>query len=226
MTTEDKTPSDKPWPKHLTRAVGHLESNLGHAIMGGALVHSTHNLKKILYRMPNPPTTKNSVMTLLASSAGAGLAIDGNQRFNNANESKQYMNKQAAFNELINAGYNYTEAVEAIQKEAGIASSAKAAFGKLKHKLKPGYPKSTKTDPNYTSKSTSMAETPKPRFSTKQKIGAGLSAAAAAGAAGYAMSGDKEQEKKACVDQLMAEGIDFDSAVEMTKQASLEIYGE
>lgn len=53
------------------------------------------------------------------------------------------------------------------------------------------------------------------------RYGAGATALAA-GAAALARS----HEKKACIDALVAEGIDFDTAVELTKQASVEIYGE
>lgn len=51
----------------------------------------------------------------------------------------------------------------------------------------------------------------------------------AGGAVGLAAAGGAAlmgREKKACVEALMNEGIDFDTAVELTKQASIEVYGE
>lgn len=55
------------------------------------------------------------------------------------------------------------------------------------------------------------------------RIAAGTTAAAGAAGAGYAAY---QHQKKAAVESLIEEGFDFDSAVELVKQASEELYGE
>lgn len=58
------------------------------------------------------------------------------------------------------------------------------------------------------------------------QAGAGGVAGAAAIGAGVGAAMNRPREKKACVEALMAQGIDFYTAVELTKQAEKEVYGE
>lgn len=50
----------------------------------------------------------------------------------------------------------------------------------------------------------------------------GVMAAGAAG--GYALG--RQQEKQACMDKLLEQGFDFDTAVALIKQAEQELYGD
>ena len=63
------------------------------------------------------------------------------------------------------------------------------------------------------------------RLASNNLVRAGVGAGAV-GAAGVGYAAYRHNEKQACLNDLMAEGIDFDTAVALTKQAELEVYGE
>lgn len=145
--------------------------------------------------------------------------------------------KQAAFNSLVEAGVDFDDAValvkqaeeELFEKEAGVADLAAKAVGKLK-----GAGAALKNDAIKASVGASTlglaAKSMDKKLAKKglEQIGRSKLAVGATGgvAAGAGVAALRGREKKACVDQLMAEGLDFDTAVELTKQAELEVYGE
>lgn len=156
-----------------------------------------------------------------------------------AGEATQYsdIEKKAAYDQLIEAGVDFDKAIELIQKEAGILGSAKAigagamakirsAGGAIKadagkvggqiHNVR----QSAKNNGGVFNKGT--GSTLKALGKNKAVL-AGGAALATAGAAGAAASG---REKQACVQLLMDQGIDFETAVELTKQAEVELYGK
>lgn len=112
--------------------------------------------------------------------------------------------KKAALASLIEHGMDYDSAIAAIEKEAGMMSMAASAARKVM--AAPVVGKAV----NMTIKNP-----------MRTAVGAG---ALASGAGALMVRGGKE--KQACVKMLMDQGVNFEQAVEMTKQASQELYGE
>ena len=112
--------------------------------------------------------------------------------------------KKAAFDALVEHGMNYDEAVAAIEKEAGIASVVGSMARKVMASPTVG-------------KAVNMA--------VKNPMRTAMGAGALATGAGALMARGS-REKQACVQMLMEQGVNFEEAVEMTKQASQELYGE
>lgn len=142
--------------------------------------------------------------------------------------------KQAAFGSLLEAGVDFDDAValvkqaeeELMGKEAGLASKAVDALKNAGNAVRNDAVKASVGASTLGLAAKSMDK----KLAKKgleqlgrSKLAIGGAGAAAAGAGALALRG---REKRACVEQLMAEGIDFDSAVELTKQAELEVYGE
>lgn len=112
--------------------------------------------------------------------------------------------KKAALDSLIQHGMDYDSAIVAIEKQAGLMSMAASAARKVMAAPVVG-------------KAVNMGI----KNPMRTAIGAG---AVASGAGALLMRGGKE--KQACVKMLMDQGVNFEEAVEMTKQASQELYGE
>lgn len=149
--------------------------------------------------------------------------------------------KQAAFNSLVEAGIDFDDAValvkqaeeELFEKEAGAADLAAKAVSKLK-----GAGKAIAADAAKAGSRVSNLAGGLRRINTKPGQARALNAAkglvnnrtaqvaGGALAAGGTAAALRGREKQACVEQLMAEGVDFDTAVELTKQAELEVYGK
>lgn len=157
-----------------------------------------------------------------------------------AGEATQYsdIEKKAAYDQLIEAGVDFDKAIELIQKEAGILGSAKAigagamakirsAGGAIKadagkvgdqiHNVR----QSVKNNGGVFNKGTGSTFK---ALGKNRAVLAGGAALASAGAAGAAAASGRE--KQACVQMLMDQGIDFETAVELTKQAEVELYGK
>lgn len=125
--------------------------------------------------------------------------------------------KQAAFEALVNEGMDFDDAVELVKaaeyelyKEAGIKEmfeSAKKGTRKAYDYAKDKGKKAVDHVKNH-----------------KAAYGAGAAGLAAAGGGAYAYK--RHQEKKAAMEALMQEGVDFDTAVGLVKQAEYEVYGE
>lgn len=106
--------------------------------------------------------------------------------------------KVAAVNELMSQGYGIEDAVALVKQAETYDGVAERVFEVGKAKGKVG------------------------QFLSKNKkalaIGAGVAGAAGLGAM-------IAREKKAALDQLMAEGVDFDNAVALVQETSQELYG-
>jgi hypothetical protein len=154
-----------------------------------------------------------------------------------AGDQPQYsdLEKKAAYDLLLAEGVDFNTATDLIQKEAGafgsvkrvgelVAGKAKAfgnavkADGKLVKDQLSNVRTAAKQNKGVFNKGT--GSTIKALAKNKAvQVGAGVGAAAVAGGAA-ALSGGRE--KQACVKLLMEQGIDFDTAVELTKQAAEE----
>lgn len=116
--------------------------------------------------------------------------------------------KQAALEELMDQGIDFDSAVEMV-KEAGVTGSVVRGFNSAK-KAVPGAAANAKRGAGR-----HFAE-------HKGRYAAGAGGAAAGAAAGYAVG----REKKAALDMLVDNGVDFDTAVNLVEAKSYELYGE
>lgn len=147
--------------------------------------------------------------------------------------------KQAAFNELIDQGVDFSTAVEMI-KEAGAASSLGKAYGTAHAYGKAGLEAAKATGSNIARKGRifgrEVGEDVKtlrnPGSNTggqvtdaAKRMGKRVGIGAAAGAAGAAGVYAVNREKKAALDELVDQGVDFDTAVDLVDSASVQIYG-
>lgn len=167
---------------------------------------------------------------------------------NQANEAHQKYSgteKKAAFDALIANGMDFDSALAAIEKEAGLAGVAGRTAASVAGKAK-DFASAVKSDAMKApglAKTMATGKMTGTRFTTPMsngrmgaakalagnkavQTGAGVIAGAAAtgGAMGAAMN--RQKEKQACMSKLLADGVDFDQAVELVKQAEKEIYGE
>ena len=133
--------------------------------------------------------------------------------------------KQAAFNELMAQGYGFEDAVHLV-KSAGAFQAAAKAVGGSNRVIRKGAvmaEKATRAVGAGAARATDAAKSAAGYAKANPgRVAAGAAGAAVgAGAAAAAMG----REKKAAVDQLMAYGVDFDSAVEAVNAKAAEIYG-
>lgn len=153
-------------------------------------------------------------------------------------EEEQHI-KQAAFNELIDSGVDFDTAVEMI-KEAGVASSLGGAMGTAHAYGKAGLEAAKATGANIARKGRIFGREVKDDVKTLRNPGSNTSGqvsdaakrmgkrvgiGAAAGAAGAAGVYAVNREKKAALDELIDQGVDFDTAVNLVDTASVQIYG-
>ena len=154
--------------------------------------------------------------------------------------------KQAAFEAFLEQGFDFDQAVELtkvasmagaatrVARKAGVAATkatraakgAASAVGDAARTLKedakmvPGVARQMAT--SGTAAKTRMQQAKFAlRTNSALQAGVGAAGAGAVGAAGYAVG----REKKAALDLLISNGVDFDSAIELVNQKSQEIYG-
>jgi hypothetical protein len=147
--------------------------------------------------------------------------------------------KQAAFNELIDQGVDFSTAVEMI-KEAGVASSLGKAYGTAHAYGKAGLETVKATGSNIARSGRALKREVGEDFKTlrnpghntggqvsdaAKRMGKRVGIGAAAGAAGAAGVYAVNREKKAALDELVDQGVDFDTAVDLVDSASVQIYG-
>lgn len=148
------------------------------------------------------------------------------------------MEKKAAYDSLLEQGVSFDAAVDAVEKQAGFAGQAMAMGkrvgsqigGKAKTfatamkndaKALPGQVSNVRTA--YKANGGFGGGT----MSTIKAIGKNKAVQAGAGVTALgAAAMSRGQEKQACMQKLLAEGIDFDTAVSLVKQAEEEIYGK
>lgn len=112
--------------------------------------------------------------------------------------------KQAAFSELLSSGISFDKAIELVKQAEEDLSKEAGALALAKNAL-----------PAVTAGAKGL--------SNKAKLGI---AAGGAAAVGGAVAASRSQEKRAAFEALSEAGIDFDTAVELIKQAEQELYGE
>jgi outer membrane lipoprotein SlyB len=154
--------------------------------------------------------------------------------------------KKAALEALLNDGYSFDTAVQAIEKEAGIfgaaAKTARMMGGKARTFGTAMKGDAGKVGAQFTALRTGKTQLQGGRFTTPVSISRGAAAkelvqnkaiqgaagaAAIGGGIGAAMAGStRQQEKRACLDKLLADGVNFDQAIELVKQAEKQVYGE
>jgi len=131
------------------------------------------------------------------------------------------MEKIAAVDELCAQGFDFDTAVELVKEaadEEGFANWASKHYNTAKETVK-GWGGATKAKAQaaYNSAKAGAQATGAHLSAHRGKYGAGLGALAAGGA-GYAAY--HHHEKAAAVDELCAQGFDFDTAVELVKEAA------
>ena len=166
---------------------------------------------------------------------GAGLAVGGGTGAYLASGNRE---KKAALDELMSQGYDFDAAIDLV-KQADLMEDAKAKWNSMSEGAKQKWNSFSEFSKKHatfgwdktkagatsgweaTKKGAGAAYEHVKAHKGKYAIGAG---ALAAGGAGYAAY--RNHEKKSALEALVAEGIDFDTATQLVKQAELEVYGE
>jgi hypothetical protein len=182
---------------------------------GSAIGHATH---------------KPLLGAALGVAGGLGGSLHGYGR-SIQNQVKEH-NKQAALEDLMAQGVDFDSAVEfvkeaaetlALEDKSGTLSNkmarAKNATGTAYSNLKRDA-SAFKQGGQFAGGSIRAAA----KSMAKNPLVYGTTAALAAGGAGLAAY--KHHQKKAALEALVEAGIDFDSAVDMVKQAEYDVYGE
>lgn len=156
--------------------------------------------------------------------------------------------KQAALSQLIDAGVDYSLAI-AMVKQAGVGSVARRAGAFVKDKAETAAihgmyaaDKVRAAAPHVASDARAFGQAARHAVTGKDSVGASVSrmgalrraagtgtgmaaGVAAAGAVGAGAHHALSREKKAAVDGLINAGVDFDSAVALVNDKSMELYG-
>jgi hypothetical protein len=176
--------------------------------------------------------TRNPLLgAALGAASGLGGAVHGYGR-SIQNQVKEH-HKQAALEDLMAQGIDFDSAVEfvkeatetlALEDKSGTISNkmarAKNATGTAYSNLKRDA-SAFKQGGQFAGGSIRAAAA---KSMAKNPLVYGTAAALAAGGAGLAAY--KHHQKKAALEALVEAGIDFDSAVDMVKQAEYDVYGE
>lgn len=192
-------------------------SALGHTISGAALYHNFSNVGKSL---KGQRVSGKSVALGLGSTV-AGSVLDhvgykGQTKARDIQMSKALAKQKTLLSKsasLSNQVLNTTE--ETIEKEAGLVDGAMKLVGKL------GASAASATSKVVASPIVGKAVNMAIKNPMRTAVGAGALASGAG-----ALMARSSREKQACVERLMTQGINFEEAVELTKQASKELYGE
>ena len=215
----------------LTKVKNHFRegyNDLGHQFAGLGVKGQRWNMAKALAK--NPVVQAGAAGTAALSAAGAYAVHKHHQ-------------KKAAFDMMINDGVDFDIAVELVKE----ASEEESTYEKSKKYLSGKYEgakdyarktwEAAREDAaiaRHSAKGAVMGGRDvkasrlahlKSLWGTRTgKVGAGVAGAAALGGAGYAAY--RHHEKKSALEALIGEGIDFDTAVDLVKQAEYEVYGE
>jgi hypothetical protein len=229
---------------HVTGTVRSQGRSLAEYVAGGAAGAGVGALTGLALKKKLGPEGAQAAAMVGGGVGALGGSIHGALK-SLSNQAKEMhskysgQEKKAAFDKLVELGVDFDQAIALVEKEAGVMDVAKRVGSMVGGKAKT-FATAVKTDamkvPDQASNIMRSIKDNKgmmnsgtgsaiKAFGKNRAIQTGVAGAAAVGAtAGAAMS--RGQEKKACMEKLIASGVDFDTAVELTKQAEQEIYGK
>lgn len=155
------------------------------------------------------------------------------------------MEKKAAYDALLKQGVAFDAAIKAVEKQAGLMGEVGRVGSVIAGKAKT-FATAMKNDAGHVADQVRAVKTGKTvldgaRYKSTVSIDRGAAlkqlagnkavqggaAVAGTAAVGAAMANpSRQQEKQACLNELLAQGIAFDAAVALVKQAEQDIYGK
>ncbi len=229
--------------KHITGAGRYLGRAMVESVAGGAAAAGAGALVAKLAKKDVAGAAMQA--GIIGQNVGAMHGIYKSLRNQNEEAHKKYsgQEKKAAYDALLEQGLGHDTAIELIEKEASLFQAAARVGAQVAGKAKT-FATATKADAMkvpgqakqvFTGKTTLNGTRFKSPISSGGRTEAGKAlgmnkavqtgAAAAAGVGLASAMSNRNQEKRACLDLLIAEGLDLETAVDLVKQAEQELYG-